>query len=132
MNRARGQVQLQLLRLRHAARAFAQDDTTAKNTQIEDTTHIQGELQPRTSVLEVCLFRPLENPLCAELAEMVVEVFVHQDCPLFGGEFAEEGVGMRGASGGARGHETIEEFCEALAFGVEVWFAPDDEFPGCG
>src|SRR5579864_3903475 len=44
----------------------------------------------------------------SELAQMMVEVLVHQDRPLLRGELAEEGVGMHRANGGATGGKAVD------------------------
>lgn len=47
--------------------------------------------------------------LSVELAEVVVQVFVHQDRPLVGGHAAEEAMGMGGAACVAAGDEAVDE-----------------------
>lgn len=53
----------------------------------------------------------------AELAQVMVEVFVHEDGPLVGSEAAEEAVGMGGAAGGTGRDEAVEECGEASLLG---------------
>jgi hypothetical protein len=52
--------------------------------------------------------RNLGRPLNLELAEVVVEVLVHQGGPFYWGEGAEEEVGMAGADGGPAGDEAVD------------------------
>lgn len=65
--------------------------------------------------------------LYAELAEVVVEVFLHQDGPLLGGEGTEEGVGVGGAGVWAGGGESVDGQVEALLLRGEVAGVGDDE-----
>ena len=51
---------------------------------------------------------------------------------MFGGEGAEEGVGVGGAGGGAVGCEAVDEVTEAGAFGFEIGLVQDDEGLGGG
>jgi hypothetical protein len=52
----------------------------------------------------------------AELPQMMVDVFVHQDGPLVGREPAEEAVRVRGASGRPGGCKPVERGTQALTF----------------
>ena len=57
-----------------------------------------------------CQGADLDVPLGAELAEVMVDVFMHKDGPLVGCQAPEERVGVRGAAFGAGGGELIERF----------------------
>lgn len=54
-------------------------------------------------------------------------MFVHEDRPLLGSEWTEEGVGMGGAGCGAVGCEAVDEVKEAGAFCIEIALVVDDE-----
>jgi len=51
-------------------------------------------------------------------------VLVHQDGPLLGSEFAEEGVGLRGANGGATGGKAVDDGGETVLLSGEVAVVP--------
>jgi hypothetical protein len=52
--------------------------------------------------------RNLWRPLDLKLAEVMVEVLIHQRRPFDWGERAEEEVGMTGADGGPAGYEAVD------------------------
>lgn len=54
-------------------------------------------------------------------------MFVHQDRPLLGGEWTEEGVGMGGAGCGACSGEAVDELAEVGPFDGKVAVIVDDE-----
>ena len=58
----------------------------------------------------------------AELPQMMVDVFVHQDGPLVGREPAEEAVRVRGASGRPGGCKPVDRGAQALTFFGQVAF----------
>ena len=58
----------------------------------------------------------------------MVDVLVHEDGPLGGGEGAEEGVGVSGAGGGTSGGELVEGRAEPGLFGGKVGLSADDDF----
>jgi hypothetical protein len=69
----------------------------------------------------------------AELAEVVVEVLVHEDGPLLGCHLAEEGVGMGGADGWATGGKAVDEGGETvLLFGEIAVVGNHQTFGGGG
>ena len=70
--------------------------------------------------------------LDGELAEMMVEMFVHQLGPLVGGHGAKEGVGMSGAALRATAREAVDQCAKALGFCGEVAFIGDDQGFGSG
>ena len=70
--------------------------------------------------------------LDGELAEVMVEMFVHQLGPLVGGHGAKEGVGMSGAALRATAREAVDQCAKALGFSGEVAFIGDDQCLGSG
>jgi len=66
------------------------------------------------------LHRHLAVWLGVELAEVVVEMFVHLDGPLFRCQLSEECVWMGCAGAWAARGEAVEQGLQALAFGFKV------------
>src|SRR5580704_3005861 len=67
-----------------------------------------------------------------ELAQMMVEVFVHQDRPLLRGELAEEGVGMHRANGGAAPGKAVDDSCQPVLLFGQVAVVVNHETLGRG
>ena len=72
--------------------------------------------------------------LCAELSEVMVEVFVYESGPLLRLEGAEEGMGVLGAAGGAPVYEVVDgrEELGALVLDVVRCEVCGEEFRGRG
>ena len=63
---------------------------------------------------------------------MMIEMLVHQDRPLFGGEPSEEGVRMGGAGRGADCDEAIDRLIQARPFDLKVSLILHYQVCDCG
>ena len=68
-----------------------------------------------------------DSRLGSELAQMVVDMLVHQDRPLFRGEPSEEGVRMGSAGRRAAFDEAIDRRTQAGPFNFKVSLILDDK-----
>ena len=73
-----------------------------------------------------------ESALRSELAEMMIEMLVHQDRPLCRRERSEESVRMSGAGCGAACDEAIDRLIQARPFDLKVSLILHYQVCDCG
>ncbi len=86
---------------------------------------LRSDCELRSEVIASCA--PNGRKLGSELAQVMVEVFVHQNGPLIGCEGAEEAVGIGGAGGWAGCDEAVDHVAEAGSFDFQVTIILNDD-----
>ena len=62
----------------------------------------------------------------------MVEMFIHENGPFFGLQWAEKAVRLLGAACGAGGGKAVDQTRELLAFGIKVSLVCDEQTLGGG